>query len=293
MDDCRWRNLFRFAKAAVCGLMLAAVSAHAEEIERGAPEELTAEGAVLMDAFSGTILYAKNPDERLYPASTTKILTALLVIESGDLDREVVVEQSDTEVEPSALYIKPGDRIKRIDMLYGLMLKSANDVALALARDNAGSVEAFAERMTQRARELGATASNFKNPHGLHHKDHYTTARDLAIISRAAMSQPLFRQIVATRNHPWPAGDVKEVHNKNRLLRDFPGCTGLKTGYTRAAGQCLVSSALQDGREVISVVLKAKKPGLWSDSKKLLTFGLATTFERQLNSSSMSSHRVN
>jgi len=238
--------------------------------------DLSAEGAALMDAYTGTLLYGKNPDRKLYPASTTKILTALLVIEAGKLDQLVTVAPEDTQVEPSALYIKAGEQYTRRDMLYGLMLKSANDVALALARDNAGSVAAFAEKMTRRAHQLGALSSHFTNPHGLHHPSHCSTARDLALIARAAMEQPVFREIVSTTSHPWtnPRGTIPLV-NKNRLLRDFPGCTGLKTGYTRAAGQVLVSSALRDGREVISVVMRADRPGIWTDSRKLLQLGFA------------------
>jgi serine-type D-Ala-D-Ala carboxypeptidase (penicillin-binding protein 5/6) len=157
-----------------------------------------------------------------------------------------------------------------------MMLKSANDVAMALARDNAGSVDAFAEKMNSRASELGATSSHFANPNGLHDPSHYTTAHDLALIARAAMQQPFFRQIVATVYYTWkaPGGAVSILRNHNRLLRHYIGCNGLKTGYTRAAQQVLVSSALRDGHEVISVVLHTDKPGIWEDSKALLTYGL-------------------
>jgi D-alanyl-D-alanine carboxypeptidase (penicillin-binding protein 5/6) len=160
-------------------------------------------------------------------------------------------------------------------MLYGLMLKSANDVAHALGRDNAGSVEAFAEKMTQRARELGATSTHFTNPHGLHNPQHFTTPRDLAIIARAAMQQPLFRQIVGTEKHAWVTNTaVRELYNHNRLLTRFEGCTGVKTGYTRPAQQVLVSAALRENREVIAVVMHTNKPGIWDDSTRLLSFGL-------------------
>jgi serine-type D-Ala-D-Ala carboxypeptidase (penicillin-binding protein 5/6) len=236
---------------------------------------LAAQGAIVIDVWSGLSMHEKNADDPHYPASATKILTALLVIEEGDLDHEVVVDVSDTKVEASALYIKPGERFTRRQMLYGLLLKSANDVAMALARDNAGSVAAFAEKMTHRARQLGATHSQFRNPHGLHDKDHFTTARDLALIARAAMAQPLFHQIVGTQKYTWvsPAGS-QELHNHNRLLGSFPGCTGVKTGYTVPAQQVLVSAAQWGTREVISVVLHTDRPGIWDDSKALLTLGL-------------------
>ena len=246
------------------------------EIVPGQEPKVIAESAAAIDSFTGEFLYLKNDNAAQYPASSTKILTALLVIETGDLDKWVTVDLSDTKVEPSNLQLKPGEQYTRRQLLYGLMLKSANDVAMALARDNAGSVEAFGQKMNRRAAELGATSSHFVNPHGLHDPDHYTTAHDLALIARAAMEQPFFRQIVSTVYYTWksPAGPIWQLRNHNRLLRHFAGCNGLKTGYTRAAQQVLVSSALRDGHEVISVVLHTDKPGIWDDSKLLLTYGL-------------------
>lgn len=237
---------------------------------------LAARGATLIDALTGAPIYEKNADGRFFPASSTKILTALLVIEAGDLDRVVVIEPVDTQVEPSAVGFKPGDQFTRRELLYALMLKSANDVAQALARDNAGSIATFAEKMTRRARELGALSSHFMNPHGLHNPEHYTTPHDLALIARSAMDQPLFRQIVSTQTHPWvsPEGN-SELKNHNKLLWQFAGCTGLKTGYTVPAQQVLVSSALRNNREVISVVMHTDKPGIWEDSKQLLSYGLS------------------
>lgn len=237
---------------------------------------LAAQSAALVDSYSGEFLYTKNADAKQYPASSTKILTALIVIEAGNLDQLVTVAPEDTKVEPSSLDLKPGQQFTRRQLLFGMLLKSANDVAMCLARDNAGSVPAFAEKMDLRAAELGATSSHFVNPHGLHDPNHYTTAHDLVLIARAAMQQPLFRQIVSTIYYTWrpPTGVVEELRNHNRLLRHFAGCNGLKTGYTRAAQQVLVSSALRGGHEVISVVLHTDKPGIWVDSKTLLTYGL-------------------
>jgi D-alanyl-D-alanine carboxypeptidase (penicillin-binding protein 5/6) len=237
---------------------------------------LAAQSAALVDSYSGEFLYSKNPDAKEYPASSTKILTALIVIEAGNLDQIVTVAPEDTKVEPSSLDLKPGQQFTRRQLLFGMLLKSANDVAMCLARDNAGSVPAFAEKMNLRAAELGATSSHFVNPHGLHDPNHYTTAHDLVLIARAAMQQPLFRQIVSTIYYTWrtPTGQVAELRNHNRLLRHFAGCNGLKTGYTRPAQQVLVSSALRGGHEVISVVLHTDKPGIWVDSKTLLTYGL-------------------
>jgi len=243
-----------------------------------APGELplAARAAVLLDAKTGDILYAKNPDELEYPASATKILTALLVIEEGELEKKVTIQLEDTKVEPSALYVAPGEEYVRKDLLFALLLKSANDVALTLARDNAGSVEAFAEKMNRRAEELGALDSHFTNPHGLHDPHHFTTARDLAVIARVAMQQPLFREIVATPEAGLTRGDEWVVlRNHNKLLWRLPGCTGVKTGFTRAAQQVLVSSATRADREAISVVLHSDKAGIWADSKTLLDHGFA------------------
>jgi serine-type D-Ala-D-Ala carboxypeptidase (penicillin-binding protein 5/6) len=247
-------------------------------VEKSAEEKepaVVAASAAVIDSFTGDFLFLKNENAIQYPASSTKILTAFLVIEAGDLDKPVTVDLSDTKVEPTKLDLKPGEQYTRRQLIYGLMLKSANDVAMALARDNAGSIEAFAEKMNRRAAELGSTNSHFANPNGLHDPSHYTTAHDLALIARAAMEQPFFRQVVGTIYYTWnsPKG-VVQLRNHNRLLRHFAGCNGLKTGYTRAAQQVLVSSALREGHEVISVVLHTDKPGIWEDSKALLTYGL-------------------
>jgi serine-type D-Ala-D-Ala carboxypeptidase (penicillin-binding protein 5/6) len=258
------------------GLMVAALLALLAPGARSQDLPLAAQSAALVDSYSGEFLYTKNADAKQYPASSTKILTALIVIEAGNLDQLVTVAPEDTKVEPSSLNLKPGQQFTRRQLLFGMLLKSANDVAMCLARDNAGSIPAFAEKMDLRAAELGATSSHFVNPHGLHDPNHYTTAHDLVLIARAAMQQPLFRQIVSTIYYTWrpPSGGVEELRNHNRLLRHFAGCNGLKTGYTRAAQQVLVSSALRGGHEVISVVLHTDKPGIWVDSKTLLTYGL-------------------
>ncbi len=220
---------------------------------------VVAQSAAVVDSYSGDFLFAKNENAKQYPASSTKILTALIVIESGDLDHLVTVDLADTKVEPSSLGLKPGEQYTRRQLLFGLLLKSANAVAMALARDNAVSVSAFADKMNLRAAQLGATS-----------------AHDLVLIGRAAMQQPLFREIVSTVYYTWraPSGQIDQLRNHNRLLRHFAGCNGLKTGYTRIAQQVLVSSALRGGHEVISVVLHTDKPGIWDDSKTLLSYGL-------------------
>ena len=241
-----------------------------------APGELplVARSAVLIDAKTGDVLYEKNAGEVEYPASTTKILTALLVIEAGNLDQWVTIEPQDTKVEASALEIKAGEQYVRRDLLFALLLKSANDVALALARDNAGSVEAFAAKMNRRAGELGATESHFTNPHGLHNPHHFTTAQDLARIARAAMQNPLFREIICTPEIGMTRGDEWViVRSHNRLLQELPGCIGGKTGFTNMAQQVLVSSAIRAGTEAIAVVMHTSNAGRWEDSKTLLEHG--------------------
>jgi D-alanyl-D-alanine carboxypeptidase (penicillin-binding protein 5/6) len=238
---------------------------------------LAASGAIALDATSGETVYAKNADSRYYPASTTKIMTALIVIESGSLQHEVAIAKSDTQVGESSLDLVQGERFSREQLLYGLMLKSANDVAHALGRDNAGSIEEFAVKMNSRARELGCISTHFMNPHGLHHSEHYTSPRDLGLIARAAMQQPLFRRIVSTREASWNSASSGErtLWNHNHLLKSFPGCCGVKTGYTSPAQQVLVSAAVRDGREAIAVVMHTNKPGIWEDSKKLLERALS------------------
>jgi serine-type D-Ala-D-Ala carboxypeptidase (penicillin-binding protein 5/6) len=239
---------------------------------------LSADGAIVIDGYTGRTLYDKNGDARQYPASTTKIMTALLVIEAGSLDSEIMITGEDSKVGESSLSIKPGETYTREQMLYGLMLKSANDVAHALGRDNSGTVESFALKMTQRARELGATNTSFMNPHGLHHVEHYTSPHDLAIITRYAMNQPMFRKIVSTGRHPWvPQSKPQQtwmLTNHNRLLTRFEGCTGVKTGYTNPAQHTLVTAALRSLREVIAVVMHDGKQQKWEDSMLLLSHGL-------------------
>jgi serine-type D-Ala-D-Ala carboxypeptidase (penicillin-binding protein 5/6) len=288
MDDGQWTNfkltrlldvfigLFLLAAPAIGAPFKAGESPPAEKLDGEKEPIVFAESAAVIDSYTGEFLFLKNENAIQYPASSTKILTALLVIEAGNLDQPVTVDLSDTKVEPTKLDLQPGEQYTRRQLIYGLMLKSANDVAMALARDNAGSIEAFAEKMDRRAAELGATNSHFANPNGLHDPSHYTTAHDLALIARAAMQQPFFRQVVGTIYYTWksPKGVVYQLRNHNRLLRHFVGCNGLKTGYTRAAQQVLVSSALREGHEVISVVLHTNKPGIWEDSKALLTYGL-------------------
>jgi D-alanyl-D-alanine carboxypeptidase (penicillin-binding protein 5/6) len=192
------------------------------------------------------------------------------------LDQPVRVEAIDTLAEPVKLNIKPGDVYQRIDLLRALLVKSPNDVARCLARDHAGSIEAFAEVMNRRAMALGATHSHFVNPNGLPMPGQYSTARDLSLVARAAYANPTIRSIVCLPQlvFRYANGRTRELENTNKVLRRFPYCNGMKTGYTEAAGHRLISSASRPGRDVIVVVLGDSKSGVWRDSAALLQWGL-------------------
>ena len=231
---------------------------------------------MVIDARTGEILYEKNADAVRPPASTQKLLTALIVAERGYLDRPVTVERSDTLAEPSKLNIKAGETYTRLELLRALLIKSPNDVACTLARDTAGSVDAFAALMNQKARELGAQHSNFVNANGLPSPGQYSSARDLAIIAKAAYANSTIRSIVCLPRvaFRYSNGRVRELENTNKLLRRLAYCNGMKTGYTDAAGKCLIASGARPGRDVIVVVLGNTSAGIWKDAGALLSWGL-------------------
>jgi D-alanyl-D-alanine carboxypeptidase (penicillin-binding protein 5/6) len=231
---------------------------------------------IVVDANSGKILYEKNPDQIRPAASTQKLLTALIVAESGFLDRAVTVQPVDTMADPVKLNIKAGDTYQRIDLLRALLVKSPNDVARCLARDNAGSVQAFAEVMNRRAQELGAVHSHFVNPNGLPVPGQYSSARDLSLIARAAYANPTIRSIVCLPQlvFRYANGRTRELENTNKLLRRLPYCNGMKTGYTDAAGKCLIASGTRPGKDVIVVVLGDSSSRVWRDAGALLSWGL-------------------
>lgn len=235
-----------------------------------------AAAVLVQDARSGQILYEKNADAPRAAASTQKLLTALIVAEDGFLDQPVVVKTVDTQAEPVRLNVKAGETYQRIELLRALLVKSPNDVARCLARDNAGSVELFAEKMNAKARALGATHSNFVNPNGLPMPDQYSTARDLAIIARAAYANYTIRSIVCLPKlvFRYASGRTRELSNTNKVLKQLPYCNGMKTGYTEAAGHCLIASGNIPGRDVIVVVLGDSKAGIWRDASALLSWGL-------------------
>jgi D-alanyl-D-alanine carboxypeptidase (penicillin-binding protein 5/6) len=235
-----------------------------------------ASSVIVINAHGGEVLYEKNADQMRPPASTEKLLTALIIAESGDLEREVNVEPTDTLAEPVKLNIKPGETYQRIDLLRALLVKSPNDVARCLARDNAGSIEAFADVMNRRARELGASHSHFVNPNGLPVPGQYSTARDLAIIARTAYANRIIRSIVCLPQlvFRYANGRTRELENTNKVLKRLPYCNGMKTGFTEAAGHCLICSGSRPGRDVIVVVLGGTRSGVWRDASALLSWGL-------------------
>lgn len=238
---------------------------------------VNAASVVVIDARTGQVLHEKNPDQHRPPASTQKLLTALIVAEAGDLDAPVSIETSDTWAEPTKLGFKPGDVYTRRALLQVLLVHSMNDVARCLARDNAGSIEAFAAKMNRRALMLGLTDSHFVNPNGLPAPGQYSTARDMSRIARAAYANNTIRSIVAMKTlaFRYADGHLRVFENTNRVLKAYALCNGMKTGYTEAAGKCLIASGATGGRDIIVVVLGDSVKTIWRDAYLLLAWGLA------------------
>lgn len=225
---------------------------------------------LVLEVESGRVLHAQQAYSCLPMASTTKILTAITVLEHIDPSTVVTVSKKAVGTEGSSIYLREGERWKVEDLLYGLMLRSGNDAAVQLALSVGGSIEEFARMMNHTAVRAGATKSNFVNPHGLHDGAHYTTAYDLALITAYALRNPIFRRIVGCKVHRYqhPSGEQRSFENKNKMLRGFAGADGVKTGYTQAAGRCLVTSATRDGMQLVCVVLNVH--AMWQRSATLL-----------------------
>ena len=231
---------------------------------------------LLLDARSGQHLAGRNFESVRGVASTQKLVTALVVLDAGNLDKMVRVQASDVAVEPTRLGLRPGEVYSRRTLLYAFLVKSANDVANVLARDNAGSIGAFAAKMNAKARSLGCSSSNFKNPHGLTVSGQYSTARDMARVAMAAYRNGVIRDVVRRKYYTFRRADGRAVtlENTNELLGVMPECNGMKTGYTVASGRCLISSAASGGREVILVQLGTKTKYIWEDARILMNWGL-------------------
>ena len=242
----------------------------------GAPPENSARAAVLMEVETGRVLYEKNAYEKLPMASTTKIMTAILALENSHSSDIVTVSPRASGIEGSSIYLAEGEKLTMEQLLYGLMLRSGNDAAFAIAEHLGKTVEGFSEMMNKKAREIGAMNTNFTNPHGLHHEEHYTTAYDLALISAYAMKNSSFREIVSTQYYkiPWEGQPWdRVVKNKNALLWDYEGANGIKTGYTKAARRCLASAALRNDMQLVAVVLDCQP--WFDDSTSLLNYGFS------------------
>ena len=255
-------------KRIVAGLFFAAVFLY------NGVARAEARAALLMEYETGRVLYAQNAGEPLPMASTTKIMTALVALENGNLNEPVTTGRNAFGVPGTSIYLSLGEQLPLIDMLYGLMLASGNDAAVAIAEHIGGDVDGFCKMMNERAADIGCENTVFATPHGLPADNHHTTASDLALIAREAMQNPTFREIVSTQRAsiPWAERDYDRIlNNKNKLLSEYPGAIGVKTGYTKAAGRCLVFAAERDGLELIGVVLNC--PDWFQEAEALLDRG--------------------
>ena len=233
--------------------------------------DTNAVAAVLMDATSGRVLYAQNINEPMLIASTTKLMTALVAVEVwDDLDRDVTIKPEWTGIEGSSMYLQPGEIVSVRELLYGLLLQSGNDAALALACIAAGDERSFAVLMNEKAAELGMTNSNFVNASGLNDAQHYSTAYDMALLARACLENKVVAEICATQSAVF---GTRVLYNHNKLLNRYEGCIGMKTGYTELAGRTLVSAAERNGQTLICVTLNDRND--WNDHEKLLDYGFS------------------
>lgn len=262
------RGIISFVMAFCIALSWLSFSAFAQTLD------ISAKSAVLIEAESGDLLYQKNAFTRLPMASTTKIMTAIVAIESCDLSKTIAVPKEAVGVEGSSVYLHEGERLTMENLLYALLLESANDAATAIAILVGGSIEGFADMMNRKAAELELTGTHFTNPHGLDDGEHYTTAFDLAKIAAYALKNEDFSRICSTYRTTIPLNSnegTRVLVNHNKMLRIYNGAIGIKTGFTKKSGRCLVSAAKRDGLTLVAVTLNA--PNDWSDHEKLLNFG--------------------
>lgn len=257
----------------ICTILLfSGLVSHAET----AIPTVSADAAVLLEAESGQVIYSKNAESVHSMASTTKIMTALVALESAPLDRIVITSEKAVGVEGSSIYLNKQERLTMEDLLYALMLQSANDAATAIAIDIAGSETEFVSLMNAKAEELELENTHFANPHGLDQEDHYTTASDLGKLACYALKNETFCTIVSTYKHNIPLQDgegLRVLVNHNRMLKMYEGVIGVKTGYTKKSGRCLVTAAERDGVKLVAVTLNA--PDDWNDHRKMLDYGFS------------------
>jgi len=241
--------------------------------------EISARHACLVVHETGDVIFEYNGRERAPMASTTKIMTALLTLENSGLDGLVTVSENAANQEGSSAYINTGDVLTVRDLLYGLMLNSGNDAAVALAEYVSGTSETFSELMTRKAHDLGAVNTSFENPNGLDSENHYTTAYDLSLIASYALKNEDFKKIVSCESKTVQCSSGKLFFsNHNKLLKNYNGCIGVKTGFTKKSGRCLVSAAERNGITLICVTLNAADD--WNDHKKLLDYGFSMTEQK-------------
>ena len=244
-------------------------------IPSSAPLTPRCASACVMDALTGKVLFSHNGLQHRQVASTQKLVTAMVVMEHGSLDKKVVIQPSDTKADPTKLGFRAGEVYSRRELLNAMMIRSFNDVALALARDTAGSVPRFAQLMNAKARQMGMYNSRFANPNGLP-ADQYSTAIDMARCAYYVYRNPELRNIICKRQYAFTRANGRTLllRNTNKLLTQNPWVTGMKTGYTNAAGRCLVSSAGVNGRHVIVVVLGCHPSRIWTESENLIRWAL-------------------
>lgn len=269
----KYRNYFIFIMTAVLFTVFNFVEVQA----KAKPPQVTADAVMLIDNNSGKVLYEKNPDKRKHPASLTKIMTAILVLEDNNNNRDITISRRAGQT-PYASYAYAGQVIRQFDMLTQMLLISDNVAASALAEAVGGSEKKFARLMNNKARAIGAVSTRFVNPHGLTASGHYTTARDMAKIAAYAMKKPLFRRIVGAQsiyvNSVYPYGETLFCENTNELVYDYAGCTGVKTGWTNAAGGCIVASASRNNHELMVVLLQcASREQRFSEAAAMLDYG--------------------
>ena len=254
-------------------LLLIPFSSSATETELR-DSSISAQHAYIYIPQLDTSIYEKAADERHAMASTTKIMTALVALESCELDRVVKIDSAAVGIEGSSVYLKTGDEYYMKDLLYALLLQSANDAAAAIAIEVGGSIEGFSSMMNEKAASMNLKDTHFENPHGLDAKNHYTTARELALITAEALKNPTFKSIVSTYRKTISTVDgeaARTVVNHNKMLLLYDGAIGVKTGFTKKTGRCLVTAAEKDGLTLISVTLNA--PSDWNDHTKMLNYG--------------------
>ena len=238
--------------------------------------EMSAESYIVVDALTGDVLFEQNSTTALPIASITKMMTALVVVESSDLSRVVVVDAESCGIEGSSVNLYKGEKISIQDLLYALMLESANDAAVCLARAVSGSVEAFATLMNEKAEALGMKNSHFMNPHGLEDPEHYSTAYDMALLWREALKNEFLCELVATKSYKIPLDGrdgYRYLSNHNKLLKSYEPCVGGKTGFTKTAGRCLVTVCEKDGIKLITVTLN--DPNDWEDHKNITDYAFS------------------